>query len=50
MTSYGLDLINGEIADMRDTGVVESYKLKHSVVSSASEVAEMLLRFLYMYM
>ncbi|KTW32028.1 T-complex protein 1, beta subunit [Pneumocystis jirovecii RU7] len=44
MTSYGLDLINGEIADMRDTGVVESYKLKHSVVSSASEVAEMLLR------
>lgn len=44
MTSYGLDLINGEIADMRDAGVVESYKLKRSIVSNASEVVEMLLR------
>ncbi|KAG5520067.1 hypothetical protein PMAC_001143 [Pneumocystis sp. 'macacae'] len=43
MISYGLDLINGEIADMRDAGVIESYKLKYSIVSSASEVAEMLL-------
>ncbi|KAF9870632.1 hypothetical protein CkaCkLH20_11938 [Colletotrichum karsti] len=42
MTNYGLDLLTpgGGIADMRDLGVVESYKLKRAVVSSASEAAE----------
>ena len=30
----------GGIADMRELGVVESYKLKKAVVSSASEAAE----------
>ncbi|OAL65066.1 T-complex protein 1 [Trichophyton rubrum] len=42
LTSSGLDLLTpgGGIANMRELGVVESYKLKHAVVSSASEAAE----------
>ena len=42
MTSSGLDLLTpgGGIADMRELGVIESYKLKKAVVSSASEAAE----------
>lgn len=44
MTTSGLDLNNGVIADMRELGIVESYKLKKAVVSSASEAAEVLLR------
>ena len=46
MTSSGLDLLTpgGGIADMRELGVIESYKLKRAVVSSASEAAELLLR------
>jgi T-complex protein 1 subunit beta len=46
LTSSGLDLLSpqGGIADMRELGVIESYKLKRAVVSSASEAAELLLR------
>lgn len=44
MSTSGLDLNNGAIADMRELGVVESFKLKQAVVSSASEAAEVLLR------
>ena len=46
MTTSGLDLLTpgGGITDMRELGVVESYKLKRAVVSSASEAAELLLR------
>jgi T-complex protein 1 subunit beta len=44
MTTFGLDLDNGKIADMRELGIIESYKLKRAVVSSASEAAELLLR------
>ena len=42
----GLDLMKsgGGLANMREMGVVESYKLKRAVVSSASEAAELLLR------
>lgn len=42
MNTYGLDLMTpgGGIADMRELGVIESYKLKRAVVSSASEAAE----------
>lgn len=42
MTSAGLDLQTpgGGIADMRELGVIESYKLKRAVVSSAAEAAE----------
>ena len=41
-TGMGLDLLRpgGGIADMREMGVVESYKLKRAVVNSASEAAE----------
>ena len=46
MSTSGLDLLTpgGGIADMRELGVVESYKLKRAVVNSASEAAELLLR------
>ncbi len=44
ITTSGLDLNNGVVADMRDLGIVELYKLKRSVVASASEAAEVLLR------
>ena len=42
MTRSGLDLLaaGGGIADMRELGVIESYKLKRAEVSSASEAAE----------
>ncbi|KAL8817432.1 MAG: hypothetical protein Q9223_003732 [Gallowayella weberi] len=45
-TNSGLDLLipGGGIADMREKGVIESYKLKRAVVSSAAEAAELLLR------
>ncbi len=41
-TSSGLDLLTpgGGIVDMREHGVIESYKLKRAVVSSAAEAAE----------
>lgn len=44
MTTSGLDLNNGIVADMRELGIVESFKLKRAVVSSAAEAAEVLLR------
>jgi T-complex protein 1 subunit beta len=44
ITTSGLDLDNGKIADMRELGIVESFKLKRAVVSSAAEAAELLLR------
>ncbi|GME96151.1 unnamed protein product [Ambrosiozyma monospora] len=44
LTGSGLDLNTGDIQDMRELGIVESYKLKRAVVSSASEAAEVLLR------
>ncbi|SGZ58988.1 CIC11C00000002525 [Sungouiella intermedia] len=44
MTTSGLDLNEGQVADMRELGIVESFKLKRAVVSSASEAAEVLLR------
>ncbi|OLL23722.1 putative T-complex protein 1 subunit beta [Neolecta irregularis DAH-3] len=44
MSSYGLDLENGQVADMREMGIIESYKLKRQVVLSASEAAEMICR------
>lgn len=44
ITTLGLDLTKGQVGDMREMGIVESYKLKRAVVSSASEAAEVLLR------
>lgn len=40
----GLDMYNGRVADMEELGVVESFKLKRQVLSSASEAAEMIIR------
>lgn len=50
MTSSGLDMARpgGGIADMRELGVIESYKLKKAVVSSASEAAEVSVSFGYL--
>lgn len=44
LITSGLDLNKGDVGDMRELGIVESYKLKYAVVSSASEAAEVLLR------
>ncbi|KAJ3102621.1 T-complex protein 1 subunit beta [Phlyctochytrium planicorne] len=41
---YGLDMYNGDVADMTVLGITESYKLKRQVLLSASEAAEMILR------
>lgn len=43
-THAGLDLFNGEIADMWELGVRESFKSKLQVLVSAAEAAEMILR------
>ncbi|BAM83286.1 chaperonin containing TCP1, subunit 2 [Cyanidioschyzon merolae strain 10D] len=43
-TSAGLDILSGSIADARALGVVESFRLKAHVLSSATEAAEMILR------
>ncbi|SMN20191.1 similar to Saccharomyces cerevisiae YIL142W CCT2 Subunit beta of the cytosolic chaperonin Cct ring complex, related to Tcp1p, required for the assembly of actin and tubulins in vivo [Maudiozyma saulgeensis] len=44
ISTAGLDLNKGIIGDMSELGIIESYKLKRAVVSSASEAAEVLLR------
>ncbi|CAG8599965.1 13161_t:CDS:10, partial [Dentiscutata heterogama] len=43
-STYGLDMANNTIGDMREIGITESYKLKRQVLLSASEAAEMILR------
>lgn len=35
----GLDMINGSIGDMRELGIVESFKVKQNVLLSAEEAA-----------
>lgn len=42
--TYGLDMSKGEIGDMAEMKVVESYYSKKMVVSYASEAAEMIVR------
>lgn len=44
-SDHGLDMEDGCIASMKKLGITESYKLKRQVVLSASEAAEMILRF-----
>lgn len=43
-STFGLDMYKGSIADMRDLGIMESFKSKFQVLISASEAAEMILR------
>merc|ERR1712029_549868 len=40
----GLNMTTGEVGDMRELGITESYAVKSAVVSSAAEAAEMILR------
>jgi T-complex protein 1 subunit beta len=46
-STAGLDMENGDVGDMRELGITESYKLKRQVVVSASEAAEMILRLVF---
>jgi T-complex protein 1 subunit beta len=43
-SSYGLNMINGTIGDMHEMKIMESYRSKLQVLTSASEAAEMILR------
>merc|ERR1740128_875296 len=40
----GLDMIEGETGDMEQLGIVESFKVKRQVLTSAHEAAEMIMR------
>jgi thermosome len=42
--TYGINVFKGEVEDMRKLGVVEPTKIKVQAISSATEVAEMILR------
>lgn len=42
-----LDMNEGTVGSMRSLGITESYKLKRQVVLSASEAAEMILRYVF---
>lgn len=44
MSTFGLDMYKGKVADMSQLGVTESLKLKRQVLMSASEAAEMIIR------
>ncbi|XP_054710311.1 T-complex protein 1 subunit beta-like [Uloborus diversus] len=43
-STYGLNMNEGKIDDMSVLGIVEPYKVKHQVLSGATEAAEMILR------
>ncbi len=43
-TNYGVDVIKGELTDMKKAGVVEPLKIKTQAIKSASEASEMILR------
>jgi len=40
----GIDMEKGVVGDMRQLGVIESFRVKQAMLSSASEAAEMILR------
>ena len=42
--SFGLDMVNGEVADMAELRICESYRSKLSQLCSAAEGAEMIVR------
>lgn len=43
-STYGLDMVNGEVADVQLLGITESYQVKRQMLVSGSEAAEMILR------
>ena len=40
----GLDMINGNVGDMEEMGILESFKLKEHVLLAAAEAAELIIR------
>ncbi len=42
--NYGVDVINGKIADMKQLNVIEPLKIKTQAIKSATEATEMILR------
>jgi archaeal chaperonin len=42
--NFGIDVMNGKLSDMRKANVVEPVNIKIQAISSASEVAQMILR------
>ncbi|XP_019174899.1 PREDICTED: T-complex protein 1 subunit beta-like [Ipomoea nil] len=42
--SAGIDVISGCVGDMAELGISEAFKVKHAVLLSATEAAEMILR------
>jgi len=42
--TMGLNMINGSISDMKEMGIVESYRVKQQMLKAASEAAEMIVR------
>ena len=42
--TYGVDVMNGKVGDMKAMGVIEPLKIKTQAIKSASESAEMILR------
>jgi len=40
----GLNMTNGTLADVSVLGITEAYKVKHQILVSAVEAAEMILR------
>ncbi|KAK4337408.1 hypothetical protein RND71_044138 [Anisodus tanguticus] len=42
--SFGIDMETGQIGDMKELKITESFVVKHSVLTSGAEAAEMLLR------
>lgn len=43
-STAGLDMKQGTIGDVLALGIIESYKVKQSVLNAASEAAEMIMR------
>jgi len=43
-TTYGLNMDEGCVADVKEMGITESFHLKRQVLISAAEAAEMILR------
>ncbi|XP_042057290.1 T-complex protein 1 subunit beta [Salvia splendens] len=43
-TNAGIDVISGSVGDMAERGICEAFKVKHAVLLSATEAAEMILR------
>ena len=40
----GVNVLNGEVGDMLELGIAESFKVKQQVLLSATEAAEMIIR------